>query len=288
MPRQSLTLLILIWVVTALHVAAAFAADDPPPPAVPVPAARAPWPRNPPADRTSRGYAFAMADTMADLDGDRHVERVTLAVYGLWDDGRRDRAALEVGLAGLVLHGDYFLQRVLVTDIDAKDPWHEIAVCDFGPSDDPVTRFFRYTRGALEEIGSVPGFPVLDGGIDGSGVIRTTCRGQVLQTWFHPCRFGIDLFTGAIKPWNESDFPMGTRVTLRRDPPVYVQERRPETAGVIPAGTAAVIVSSDDRGWCFVRGANGVAGWFGIVGYDTVAGLGLPATEVFDGLSTAD
>ncbi len=57
-----------------------------------------------------------------------------------------------------------------ITDLDTGDKALEIALLDYGPSDDPMTWYFQYRNGALKLIGSLPGFPDDEGSHrDGSG-----------------------------------------------------------------------------------------------------------------------
>ena len=71
-----------------------------------------------------------------------------------------------------------------ITDLDTGDKALEIALLDYGPSDDPMTWYFQYRNGALKLIGSLPGFPDDEGSHrDGSGNVMAVGRLSLLQTW---------------------------------------------------------------------------------------------------------
>lgn len=84
-----------------------------------------------------------------------------------------------------------------VTDIYRVDTLKEIAIQDWGPSDDYSTNFFRYDGNEIYPIGGVEGmifngttFPS-DLRFDEDGFISTYMRFDVLQTWFGKVRYEI-------------------------------------------------------------------------------------------------
>lgn len=254
--------------------------DVPPPPSPPPSPVPSPVPSPAPP-------GIASDETRADLDGDGRVEDVRVTFFESGGYGF-DTAVLAVGTTLLAVRGASLRPQLHVLDLDKRDAWLEIAISEYGPSDDYATHVFRYVTGHLLELGTVPGIVGDDLQVDGAGHLHTRCRGQVLHTWFHPCSFHVDQWSGRLEPDALSEIAMGTPVTLKCDLPVYGERYRSRVTGTIGAGERAVIERTDGRSWCFIRSARGVAGWFGVVGFSQIAGTGREAQEVFDGLSSAD
>lgn len=232
---------------------------------------------------------FCVVDTIADMDGDGAPDHVAATFFGSTAEPGFDRVVLESGLAIVAIRGVALEPRLHVVDLDVRDRWREIVIGEQGPSDDYASRFFRFANGRFDELGAVSGTVETGLRVDGAGYVLTTCRGEVLHTWFHPCRYRLDPWTGRLEPGvTNDDVPMGTRVTLKCDLEVRSGLLKDQVVGVIRAGERAVIDRTDDRSWCHIRADSGVEGWFGIIGFSTVAGPGKPATEVFDGLCQAD
>lgn len=77
-----------------------------------------------------------------------------------------------------------------LSNTDKSDGFREVAVSEYNTSDDPTTTFFQYDGDAIREIGSLEGFCGNYNGqshylrgdviIDGTGIIKTRTRGNVL------------------------------------------------------------------------------------------------------------
>lgn len=140
---------------------------------------------------------FAPGDTAEqDIDGDGQAEEVRVWL----EDGDEDfekvvclsvngedlsKALSEAG--GIFFCPDE--QCWLLTDLDTEDGHLEIAIQDWGPSDDLTTSFYRYDAGTLTPIGLVEGFVFRDGApadvsFDGQGTVHSYMRFDVLQTWW--------------------------------------------------------------------------------------------------------
>lgn len=84
-----------------------------------------------------------------------------------------------------------------ITDVYSVDGLKEIAIQEWGPSDDYYTNFFRYENGEVYPFGGVPGL-IWDSYANRSnlsftedGFIDSYLRLSVLQTWFAPARYEI-------------------------------------------------------------------------------------------------
>lgn len=223
----------------------------------------------------------------ADLDGDGRQEQIRVAFYGAWGYWY-DRAVVEINTAVFVLRGESLVPVIHVTDIDAGDPWREIAISQYGPSDDYETYFLRFAAETISPLGSVPGFWEREVVVDGSGRVRGRCRGAVLQTWFDPCEYALSAALARLEKVHENWFPMNTPVTLKVDLSVQLAPNDPRPAGVIRTGERATIVRSDDERWCYIESDGGIKGYFGLIGFSTIGSNGLPASKVFEGMCSAD
>lgn len=191
-----------------------------------------------------------------------------------------------------------------ITDI-AEDDYSpndglEIAILDNGPSDDPITYFFKYD-GDLVYVGSVPGFPFKD---YGNGIVNKdqatglngftyqngifgTITTDLIETayieqyyWYNSGVWKIkEMQTGALYnyKWNE---PHELYVEL----PVYfsMDENSP-TITMVPQ-EEVYFIKTDNKEWIFVRSKDGVEGYIQIKD-GKILNIDLPAEEVFSNLN---
>ncbi len=175
-----------------------------------------------------------------------------------------------------------------LVDIDTLDTFTEVAVHDDGPSADPELKIYRYVDGELVNLGSIEGgFGKWESRrpatLDGSGVVRGTCRMRLIHTWYHECEYVMENGKLVCRPleWVAMNHPVTLRVPLRlRESP-----DGPELPHEIPAGTEAVLGMTDDMRWCELV-AGDIRGWFEVEGNCKVGGR--LSHEVFDGLVIAD
>lgn len=174
-----------------------------------------------------------------------------------------------------------------ITDILEDDGMLEIAVLDEGPSDDPVTYFFRYD-GAPVYIGWVPGFPFaeMNGGINGfngyggiTGCSWTDLIGTAYvqdYRWYDGSRID-DMDLG----WY--DFRPSFGHALYEDLPVYCEREETSAAAVIPSQEEVFFLGTDRERWILVKGKDGSQGYM-LVEDGIVAGLNKSPEEVFSGI----
>ena len=213
----------------------------------------------------------------ADLDGDGVAETVRLWLSG--DENGYPVVRLSIdgedytdALYALV---EYFDQPDdsfwAITDVDAADGKLEIAVQDWGPSDDPVTRFFRFDGSALTDLGSVDGFLFFTQGagtvkVSGGGIVRGAMRLRVLQNWSAMVDYAVGA-DGKFTP-KAQDYYESTRekqmVTLLSD--LYCYDAPNGTRSVLPADTAVQLVGTDNVSWLKVLRSDGSAAWLHLDG----------------------
>jgi hypothetical protein len=237
--------------------------------------------------RGEAGGTFATAFDF-DLDGDGQAEHIDFTTDR--DDRGSACCAFQLTINGVPLRhrGIGLTGPAAVVDVDSTDGRFELAVSELGPSDDDATHFFGWADGRVMNLGTLPGRPGSWSPlvIDGSGVVATHCRGHILQTWFHPCRYKLSP-DGALEPVAEASYQMGTPLVMLQDLAVHIAPDIESATLRLQAGERIVVVSSDDRQWCEVETANGRRGWFSVKNFDQLAD-GRRAGEVFEGLVIAD
>lgn len=240
---------------------------------------------------------YQASETAAeDLDGDGRAEEISYQVM--------EQENGEV-LCVLTVNGDTFMAGGIsddvtdmkmmnptfdcfyITDILEDDDKLEIAVLDEGPSDDPVTYFFRYD-GGLYCIGAVPGFPfaVPGGGVngfDGYGGVTGYSQIDLIETAFvqEYWRFdGIRITEAAMGSY---DLLPSFGHVLYEDLPVYCEQDETSAGTVIPAQEEVFFLATDRERWILVKGKDGSRGYM-LIENGRIVGLDKPAEEVFSGL----
>ena len=154
----------------------------------------------------------------------------------------------------------------LVTDVDEADGVLEFALQDWGPSDDLTTHFFRYDGERLSYLGNVEGFFYFEGhdasaSVLGGGRVRSELRLSVLQTWWAMTEYALGA-DGKFAPVPQ-DFYTSTatdqQTTLQCA--LYGWADRDGQPAVLPAGTTAQIVGTDNVRWVLLRLADGSDCW---------------------------
>ena len=239
----------------------------------------------------------------ADIDGDGVINAVRLRLergeYGWFEpyltiDGKDYTDAMYEA------RGDNHFDAVdeywwAVTDLDRSDGKLEIAIQDWGPSDDLSTSFFRFDGKALTYLGAPEGFLFFQNGpasmtLSGDGTLRSELRLDVLQTWWAMVTYapGDD---GKLAPVPQ-DFYTSTfenqQITLTQALCAY---DAPEgTMRVLPAGTEAQLVGTDNAAWIRLTLADGGDAWLHLVNSYTLEAPdgGCYSWDALDGLVMAD
>jgi hypothetical protein len=233
------------------------------------------------------------ADTAADLDGDGQRERIQLT--WLWSGQGMatdfDQVVIDVDGHLLVDRGLVLNCRIYIVDLIADDHRQEIAVTQEGLSDDPATHVYAYALGTIRKLGTLPDHVTGPPRVDGSGKVETRCRGRILHTWWYPCSYTLNRYTfGFERVPEDYYYVMDTPVTLKVDLPIVRDPEIQEAVGIIPAGSTARILGTDDIAWCEIESPNGLRGWFQVIGISCVAVVDgwKDAADVFDGLLIGD
>ncbi len=249
------------------------------------------------AMRVAVGDAIA-----ADLDGDGTAETVRLWLdrtdYGynvhLSIDGKEYTDAMYADVGYFDCPDNSWWA---ITDLDGADGLLEIAVQDWGPSDDLTTGFFRFTGGKLRWLGSVEGFLFYDSGsgsvtLAGDGTVRSEMRLSVLQTWWTTAQYAIapnGRFAPVAQDFYAANNP-DQQITLLC--PLYAWDAPDGARQTLPAGTEALLVGTDNVRWIKLQLADGSAHWLHLTedgGYALEGPDGaVYSWEALDGLLMAD
>lgn len=194
-----------------------------------------------------------------------------------------------------------------ITDIDAADGKLEIAVMDYGPSDDLYTGFFRWDGKAIQYLGVVSGilpgvmqsnnadgYDVSGVTFDGKGVVHSYVRLDVLQTWFASADWKIGSDGKLAVVPQELYYPVGGKtypVTALNDVTLYAKNDLKSETTTLKTGEKLTITATDNAQWVLAENAAGAECWLhlseGGQSVDTPAGA-VYASQAFDGLVFAD
>ncbi len=211
-----------------------------------------------------------------------------------------------VDYAGSVYDEGFFTDMLesayyCITDIDTSDSSLEIAIMDYGPSDDYITDFFRFDGTDLKYIGCVSGMIVSslsdrsDLTFVGNGTISSYMRLSVLQTWFAKADWRLSKTEGFEPVAQALYYPNSTNgcdLTTNVEIPVYSNNSISSEKSLIPAGTALTLIATDNISWVLAKNSEGKECWIHLEGeygqsVETASGSDYPP-NVFSGLLIAD
>lgn len=247
----------------------------------------------------------AGSSVSVDLNGDGSSDEVSF-------QASEDAAAIlhlsvnGVDYAGSVYDEGFFTDMLesayyCITDIDASDSSLEIAIMDYGPSDDYITDFFRYDGTDLKYIGCVSGMIISslsdrsDLTFVGNGTISSYMRLSVLQTWFAKADWRLSETEGFEPVAQALYYPNSTSgcdLTTNVEIPVYSKNSISSEKSLIPAGTALTLIATDNISWVLAKNSEGKECWIHLEGeygqsVETASGSDYPP-NVFSGLLIAD
>ncbi|HCT92643.1 MAG TPA: hypothetical protein DF613_14885 [Lachnospiraceae bacterium] len=178
-----------------------------------------------------------------------------------------------------------------VTDIASFDEKLEIALLDYGPSDDPETHFFSYKE-RLHYLGSIPGFPFAEqtgyNGFGTDGYVITESRidfthtSYVYDYWWYDDD-GQKLIHDDIGYYGI--VPEAAHA-LSEDITVYLEMDETRMKNVLPAQEQVFFLETDGKEWVLVKGKDGTKGYVHIVD-GKIKELSKTPGEVFSGLEFA-
>ena len=206
-----------------------------------------------------------------DLDGDGNAESIELNYSEDVENSIYNVTMIMGGDMVMELSSDevyYFYpntEEYYITDISPHFEGLEIAVMDYGMSDDLVTHFYSFD-GELHYLGCVGGFPFKeymgrDGFMWDGGVIGTI-RTDLLHTCFSYAYSFYDYKAKKLDMTQDQIFemvPTGEH-ELSKDIPVHI-ERDPESKTITMKAQPIFFLATDGLEWIKIKGKDGTEGY---------------------------
>lgn len=165
----------------------------------------------------------------------------------------------------------------------------EIAVLDYGPSDDLETYFFKYD-GNLHYIGNVEGFPFEKqeylNGFNGQNGIMGQARIDLIETAYVDMYYWYDRENKTIMRMDSGlySYKWYNAHELYLDIPVYYAMDEESPTRTLTAQSEVYFIKTDLKEWILVRGKDGTEGYIQVKD-GNILNIGLPAEEVFSELN---
>ena len=233
-----------------------------------------------------------------DINNDKKEEKV---LYQVISDGETGETQITFTINGkdfsseLVMESPYY-DAYYIIDFDENDDYMEIVLLDYGPSDDPMSNFYRYhTDGTLESLGAVS--DLFGNGtcyLESNGVLVGNTRLSLLQTWFAPARWVLNKQMKFEKSKEARYIP--DNMYQPKNPilqPVFVYEKMDQNSSLVELKAEdgpVSFVATDDEKWVELKTADEKTYYLYMEDFETIAsdGKSLLATSVFGDLTIAD
>ncbi len=220
-----------------------------------------------------------------DLNGDGKLDEIRFEMMGAPEsfDGTY---ALFVNDAMIEGSGWNLDPGFRVVDMDDMDAYLELAVSDFGPSDDHETDFYYYDGRELHSMGTTSGL-VSQMHFDAEGFFTTLTRGQVLDTWFYDDWYRLTQ-DHRLEEQPQDLYARETSVTMLKEFTFQKSQTDTSEAFTLKVGDRATITGCDNVEWCVLKNAAGEEGWFAVEEFNQIRGTDFYSGDLFEGLSFAD
>lgn len=184
------------------------------------------------------------------------------------------------------------LEHFYITDIASYQKGLEIAVTDQGPSDDPVTYFFRYD-GTLQYFGIVGGYPMKQksgwNGFCQDGIVLGTVRIDLIESAEAVAAWWYDYDKGKLKRQKRNSYRIlpSESHRLLLDLPVYAQKKESSMQTIIKAQKQVYFTATDGKEWIMVKAKDGSSGYIHLKN-GKITSLKKVPKKVFQGLRFYD
>lgn len=215
-----------------------------------------------------------------DLNGDKIEDDITFEL------STEEYGAFTLSINGISVkgEGEELEGNFRIIDINPKDKYKEVAVQEFGPSDDYAIAFYSYNGKSIISMGKLYGYGT---SINKAGSIFTNARGSILCTWFYEDYYKLSK-KHSLQQIPRKSYMMNLEVTVNKPISLKISPSNSKIKVKLKKGEKVTIVSSDNKKWCLVKNAKGVKGWFAVKNNSQIVGTNYYAYEVFDGLPNAD
>lgn len=164
-----------------------------------------------------------------------------------------------------------------IMDIDTSDACLEIAILDMGPSNDPVTQFFRYDGKDPVYCGYVTDFPDNPTfSASGDGSITASRRLSILQTWWAPATWKLNAegvleeqISDIYYPYQYATDESNTNHALS-DLELYQEPDKNSASVTVKKGEVIRLTATDNLNWVQITSDDGTKGWFYLHDLDDV------------------
>jgi len=174
----------------------------------------------------------------------------------------------------------------VIADIDKKDKFKEIIICDAGPSDDYSSVFYHFDSNRIIEIGKTEG--AYDWGLYffENGYIEVLSRAQILQTWFITRKY--QLVNHTLKEVPKDIFYTKHYVFLKKNLILHKDRTEKSSCFRLNEGQILKISATDNKKWCLIETETGKKGWLLVNNFNYFPDMKAEASDIFIGLSHAD
>ncbi len=223
-----------------------------------------------------------------DLNGDGNTDKIK---YHL-DKNEYD---FSITINGIIIKdkGECMANYINIVDIDESDNIKEIAVEEYGPSDDYFTHFYYYDGSKIIKMGVLGGLTGTYKHINGKGLVTSRTRFDSLATWFLKYEYLLTpthTLQHIEKPYyyivnNEEP------ATVLKSIHLYAAQNSKKVVAKLLPGEKVKFIGANDKGWFLVKTTNGKTGWFATYSkkyHYFVKESGLDTLSVFSGLYCAD
>lgn len=234
---------------------------------------------------TELGACRTEQEYLVDLDGDGGMETLFYGQASFMVDGKNHMDQMK--------YRDNPEQTCFyLWDFNQDDPYLEIAIWNYGPSDDDYMDIYYYDGKELKYAGYLPGAATMVTS-DGKGMVCAYGRLGILQTWFSYMDYQLNenheleqIEPQMFYPDQEEEY----RYTLLQ--PIRLYEAMDEKGAydVLEAGVQMAFPMTDDRNFVQIRIEDGRTGYLYIAdpgGIEMPEG-GYYEGDVIDGLNYAD
>ncbi len=228
-----------------------------------------------------------------DIDGDGNKETFELNYHENMESSMYDVTMVLDGDMAMELSSDevyYFYpntEKYYITDISPHFPGLEIAVMDYGMSDDLVTHFYAYENG-LHYLGCVGGFPFKEymnrDGFLWPGCVLGTIRTDMIHTCFSYANWYYDYQAKKLTTAEDQIFemvPTGAH-ELMKDIPVHITQN-PESSMITMKAQPIFFLETDGLEWIKIKGKDGTEGYLYITD-GMIDGVSEDPQEIISGL----
>ncbi len=213
-----------------------------------------------------------------DLNGDGTKENISIDISGNRTAGTTTTIVMNGTSA--IFPGSNPQGYFGIVDIDASNIEKEIAVSDMGPSSDYTTGFYRWDGKSIQFVGTVQGL-YGDIDLDGKGMITTSTRATILDTWFY--RDSFTLGTDHLLHHVDADFyareGSSNDVVATTNLQFQMSSTNTTVSMTLAKGEYATLLGCDNTTWCKLSDLEGNIGWLDTTTFDL---------STLEGLSFAD